>query len=961
MVCLRTYIKRLSLIAGVLLLGTLVACGGGGSVSVGGSGGDISGGSGAGATPIDTGGDGGDDGELAPTGGGGTPVAVEIPALGDVNNLPFISGVVVNSTSSSLSAQLSTSKSFKPSKSMLPQAAVAAPEGGIILSGAEDFDANDSMTACATAQQWQDIWKKNSQTNDFALCKIKATVQLAEDNAIDPYDEAYHIFEDGTSKTRFRVIRNSSNVIQNLEFSTCDVDVHTGLGTQTSYSLYTISGETITISTKYFTQSLEVAALPTQAGRFNTGNVATLAGTLYAEDPTQYTAKSITNLSTSDMWRDDGAGTYHLETANNSISALVQEPDRVLIDSGSYEYRTVGGVILDTTGLYSSATITNPDGTTFIPANYRMFQGAGTLANADLIRAYYGYTATYIAEPESLTECWNNSMMSIECLNSNANYLAIDGHTPRDISNAMSEAFTASESWDCSGSADIPDDDDLYTSCTEAMYSSFVGSGFSCKEKLKGHALESLLLQANGSSYPANAAPVMTMRLSYGPDGQAFDFTKDYVPDPINEFYSCSEDSCGQTAIGFHTAEGPAFSLNILTQPTGKVCQVSTGNGLYYGPSNELNDVSTNSTYIRCTDCPGGVCPSVTSGEGKTPAKMVMYSSDYGIDGFVGFNAADVRTHADSICRYSSKLPDGCGTPHAFISISSSDTIASMPANFGFSDTLQVVSATNIEIASNWTDIVGGLGVAGLTNNLTDAGVTTTGWWSGSDLNGGLSASSCSGWTSRAAMGTVGAADSVGIFISDVSTSCDKAMHEDYKLLCLCPRLPYTVFVTAVAWSPSGGVSGADTFCNNNKPEGVTGTYKAMLSDGSSRVACTTANCGGASGTSENVNWVFRPYSKYQRADGTGIATTNDKGVFTFPLGTAISATILDLAWTGIDADWTPYAHTCNSWTNSTDGYFGLTGNANSVNAAGDGLDKTLAATLTQCNSSRNLICVEQP
>lgn len=336
--CLRSYMKRLSLVAGVLLLGTLVACGGGGSVSVGGSGGDISGGSGAGATPIDTG---GDDGELAPTGGGGTPVAVEIPALGDVNNLPFISGVVVNSTSSSLSAQLGTSKSFKPSKSILPQTAVAAPEGGIILSGAEDFDANDSMTACATAQQWQDIWKKNSQTNDLALCKIKATVQLAEDNAIDPYDEAYHIFEDATSKTRFRVIRNSSNIIQNLEFSTCD-----GSGTQTSYSLYTISDQTITISTKYFTQNLEAAALPSQASRFNTGNVATLTGTLYAEDPTQYTAKSITNLSTSDMWRDDGAGTYNLESADNSISALIQEPDRVLIDSGSYEYRTVGGVII---------------------------------------------------------------------------------------------------------------------------------------------------------------------------------------------------------------------------------------------------------------------------------------------------------------------------------------------------------------------------------------------------------------------------------------------------------------------------------------------------------------------------------------------------------------------------------------------------------------------------------------
>lgn len=589
-----------------------------------------------------------------------------------------------------------------------------------------------------------------------------------------------------------------------------------------------------------------------------------------------------------------------------------------------------------------------------------MFQGAGTLVNADMIRAYYGYSATYIAEPASLTECWNNSMMSIECLNSNANYLAIDGHTPRDISNAVSEDFTASESWDCSGSADIPDDDDLYTSCTDAMYSSFVGSGFACKDKLQGHAVESLLLQANGSGYPAAAAPVMTMRLSYGPDGQAFDFTKDYVPDPVNEFYGCPEDNCGQTAMGFNTAEGPAFSLNILTQPTGKVCQVSGGNGLYYGPSDVLNDYAYG-PYITCADCAGGTCPSVSAGVGKVATKMVLFSSDKGIDGFMGFNAVDVRTRADNLCRYSSQLPNGCGTPHAFISVSANDSIANMPTNYGFAVTLQVASATDIEVAQDWAHIAGGLGVAQLTNTLTDAGVTSNSWWSGSDLNGGLDSDSCSGWTSRATNGRIGSADSIGIFIRDTTTSCTKAMYEDHMLLCLCPRLPYTIFVTGVTWSPSGGVSSADTFCNNNKPEGVTGTYKAMLADGSSRVACTTANCAGASGTSENVNWVFRPYTQYQRADGTNIGTTTDKGVFTFPLGTAMSATILDLAWTGLDADWTPYSETCNAWTDSTNGYFGLVGNANSVNAAGGGLDMALAATLTQCNSSRNLICVEQP
>lgn len=774
---LQSTLKRLSLAVGILLLASFSACGGGGGVSIGGGGGDIGGGSGI--TITDDGDDGG--GELAPGGGGGTPVAVEIPALGDVNNLPFVTGEVVGVISNSLSAQLSTGKSIQSVQSLQPQAATSPPDGGILLSGEEEFEAGDSMTACATAQQWQSIWKKNSQTNDLALCKIKASVQQAEDNDVDPYDGNYHILttDEGSKKIRFRVIRDSSNLIQRLEFFACQGSPSP---IQESYSLYTVSGRSITIYTKYYSQAIIDVATPPNL--YNEGNIATLTGTLYEADPTTYTAKNLVNLHTRELLISDGS-TYSASTRDNAISALTQGPSSVLIDEGTYEYREVDDTTT-TYGLYSSADISNPSGINFNPANYRMFQGAGVLTDADLIKSYYGYADNYVAQPDSLSECWNNDMLSIECLDSNSNYLAVNGHTPRDPSNASTEEFATDETWNCSGTADIPQNDTLYTSCTDAMDASFV-STIACKDPLKGYAATSLLLESDGSGYPAGEAPVMHVGLSHGETDGVFGFSEDYIPDPVNEYTACDAADCGLTSIGFRTAEGPAFSLEILEQPGGILCQVSGGNGLYYGFNDELND--TGAPYIKCTDCPGGVCPSVTSSDGMSTTKMVMYSSDYGIDGFIGFSATDVRARADNICRYSSQLPANCGAPHAFMSISAGDDIANMPANFGFSDALQIVSMTGIEVAEDWLHIVGGLGVAGLTNSLTTAGVTTHSWWSGSDVNGAFDSDSCSGWTSRNTDGVIGSAGSVGIFISDSTTACDKAQYEDYMLLCICPNL----------------------------------------------------------------------------------------------------------------------------------------------------------------------------
>ncbi|PKA12234.1 hypothetical protein CH372_10220, partial [Leptospira meyeri] len=108
----------------------------------------------------------------------------------------------------------------------------------------------------------------------------------------------------------------------------------------------------------------------------------------------------------------------------------------------------------------------------------------------------------------------------------------------------------------------------------------------------------------------------------------------------------------------------------------------------------------------------------------------------------------------------------------------------------------------------------------------------------------------------------------------------------------------------------NAGISGFDNHCNNsaNKPSG-SHTYKALISDGIKRRACSTANCSG--GTSEHIDWVLKPNQQYKRKDGTTIiGTTNANGIFVSSLTNVIDPDMFDGAsdhvFTGVNADWTP-------------------------------------------------------
>jgi hypothetical protein len=135
------------------------------------------------------------------------------------------------------------------------------------------------------------------------------------------------------------------------------------------------------------------------------------------------------------------------------------------------------------------------------------------------------------------------------------------------------------------------------------------------------------------------------------------------------------------------------------------------------------------------------------------------------------------------------------------------------------------------------------------------------------------------------------------------------------------------IYVTSVPRQANfGGISGADAQCNTSPPSA--GTYKALLVDGTTRVACTSAQCT-TGGAAEGVGWVLAPNTKYVRADGTTvIGTTSAAAIFAFPL-TASIGTDGDSYWTGLNTDWTTSSDSCSGWTQTT-GLLASEGLANS-------------------------------
>lgn len=155
------------------------------------------------------------------------------------------------------------------------------------------------------------------------------------------------------------------------------------------------------------------------------------------------------------------------------------------------------------------------------------------------------------------------------------------------------------------------------------------------------------------------------------------------------------------------------------------------------------------------------------------------------------------------------------------------------------------------------------------------------------------------------------------------------------------------------------GATGADSICNGDASRPVTtSTYKAMLGatngGGTSRTACTTADC--STGSGEHTRWVLAANQEYRRADGTTvIGTTTSSGIFAFPLTNSFGTCTSGVAWGGFLNDWTSAINSCGGWT------FGGVSDArllSCTSTTSSALD-SVGAPVT-CAASHQLICAEQ-
>ncbi|HUQ05234.1 MAG TPA: DUF1554 domain-containing protein [Kofleriaceae bacterium] len=176
------------------------------------------------------------------------------------------------------------------------------------------------------------------------------------------------------------------------------------------------------------------------------------------------------------------------------------------------------------------------------------------------------------------------------------------------------------------------------------------------------------------------------------------------------------------------------------------------------------------------------------------------------------------------------------------------------------------------------------------------------------------------------------------------------------------PDCAGTVVQKGIGISPTrvtpaqGGIAGADSICT----AAFGATYRALLVDGTNRVATVTANAGNG-----QVNWPVTAYTRYVSvhtnllvfvSDNTrmiGAAGGTDRNLQS-GIGGAMQEDNYG-AWTGAAPDWTS-SDDCNNWTSSSDTVFGRS--AGTQTTSGGSFPNNNA--VSNCAQLRRFFCVQQ-
>ncbi|MEQ9364256.1 MAG: hypothetical protein RIF32_08445 [Leptospirales bacterium] len=190
---------------------------------------------------------------------------------------------------------------------------------------------------------------------------------------------------------------------------------------------------------------------------------------------------------------------------------------------------------------------------------------------------------------------------------------------------------------------------------------------------------------------------------------------------------------------------------------------------------------------LRSDESPASTVIPVTPDPALVNTAVLLYTGANS-DGNYLNGQATARLGADLTCQANRPVfsPDNsCLTIHALISLTATDEIRDMVANYGVPTDRPIQGPTGgvvAQIATNWTDLLNG--GTPLSQNLQTAGITTARWRSFANADGSLSAQNCGGGTNGASGGgQYGDIDTTGTqWISDSFQLCSEAV----RLVCVC-------------------------------------------------------------------------------------------------------------------------------------------------------------------------------
>lgn len=151
-----------------------------------------------------------------------------------------------------------------------------------------------------------------------------------------------------------------------------------------------------------------------------------------------------------------------------------------------------------------------------------------------------------------------------------------------------------------------------------------------------------------------------------------------------------------------------------------------------------------------------------------------------------------------------------------------------------------------------------------------------------------------------------------------------------------------------------GGVAGADAMCRTE----LGSTYRALVVDGSTRIASTTAYAG-----TGQVGWILQPYTRYVSAE-TGLLVFITDHTRLLGAVNGVGANLYHPirssddgwgAWIGANADWTSGVD-CGDWSSSLNTVTGLACNATATTTT----TFPNSGGVSDCAQLRRFFCVEQ-